>query len=75
MYKGDYLAFREITLAYSLPKVALDKIHLQGLEISVTGQNLGYLTKAKGVYSPEVASSSGGYPLPRIFVLGLSLTL
>lgn len=75
VYKGDYLAFREVTLSYRLPKVALDKMHMQGLEISVTGQNLGYLTKAKGVYSPEVASSNGGYPLPRIFVLGLSLTL
>jgi len=47
---------------------------MQGLDLSVTGQNLGYLTKAKDAYSPEVASATSGYPLPKILVLGLNLT-
>jgi len=74
VYKGDYLAFREVTLSYSLPKYLLNKLHMQGLDLSVTGQNLGYLTKAKDAYSPEVASATSGYPLPKILVLGLNLT-
>lgn len=73
-HKGDYLAFREVTLTYSLPRAILEKAYMQGLDISVTGQNLGYLTKAKGVYSPEVASNNGGYPLPIILIMGVSLT-
>lgn len=73
-HKGDYLAFREVTLTYSLPQRLLDKAKMQGLDVSLTGQNLGYLTGAKGVYSPEVASNNGGYPLPVILILGLNLT-
>ncbi len=73
-YRGDYLAFREVTLSYSLPKNLLDKMHMQALDLSITGQNLGYLTKAKDAYSPEVASATSGYPLPKILVLGLNLT-
>ncbi|MCR5131197.1 MAG: TonB-dependent receptor [Prevotella sp.] len=74
VYDGDYLSFREITLAYSLPKKLISKISLEDLTVSVTGQNLGYICDAPYVFSPEVASNNGGYPLPRMLVLGLNVT-
>lgn len=73
MYKGDYLAFREIFLSYALPKSISDKLRMQRFELSVTGQNLGYLTQGKNIYSPE-RSSFGGYPLPRTIIFGLSVS-
>ncbi|MGL5273800.1 MAG: SusC/RagA family protein, partial [Phocaeicola sp.] len=74
--KGDYLAFRVLTLSYEIPKRWLEKCSIENLRVSATGQNLGYLTKNK-FYSPEsrnsnVVSGGAGYPLPKTFILSLS---
>lgn len=85
VYNGNYLAFREISLTYSLPQNLLSKWNIQQLDFTVTGQNLGYLTAAKNVHSPELSNSdgiwseegpdrSGGYPLPRTVIFGINLT-
>ncbi len=75
-HKGDYLAFREINIGYSLPEKMASKIHSQGISITLTGQNLGYLSQST-LYSPEsgsidvTSSGAGGYPLPRTYVVAL----
>lgn len=85
VYNGNYLAFREISFTYSLPQSILSKWNIQNLDFTITGQNLGYLTAAKNVHSPELSSEdgiwaedgpdrSGGYPLPRTVVFGINLT-
>ncbi|MGL5318378.1 MAG: SusC/RagA family TonB-linked outer membrane protein [Bacteroidales bacterium] len=74
MFKGNYLAIRELTLAYQLPASLLKQAKVNRLEFSVTGQNLGYLTAAKGVFSPEQSDNNGGYPLPRSVIFGLNLS-
>lgn len=75
MYKGDYLAIRELALSYSLPKNWMDRIKAQKIEFSVTGQNLGYLSEAKFVTDHE---SGGGTdvtnPLPRTVIFGVNIT-
>ena len=76
-YKGDYLAVRELSLAYTLPKVLSTKFHCQQLDLSVTGQNLGYWCAGK-VATPEVSRNGGtasgtGYPLPRTLIFGVNL--
>ena len=49
---------------------------MTSLELSFTAQNLGYLTAAKYVYSPEPGASGwGGYALPRVFMFGLNVGL
>ena len=73
-YRGDYLAFREVSLSYKLPSQWIQKAKLSNVEVSVTGQNLGYLTAAKHLFSPEQANNNGGYPLPRTIILGLNVT-
>ena len=71
---GSYLAIRELSLSYALPVRLIEKIHCKKLELSVTGQNLGYITGAKKVFSPEQGGSIGTtYPLPRTLLFGLSL--
>lgn len=77
-YKGDYLAFREISLAYSLPQNIAKKLYMQAMNVSITGQNLGYLTAAP-IASPERAIGAGvasgtGYGLPRTLLFGINLT-
>ena len=79
--KGDYLALREVTLSYQLPKSLISKVHMTEASVYVTGQNLFYVTGYGGV-SPEPAVSTtyargidnGRYPTPRTLLFGLSLT-
>lgn len=76
--KGDYLAFRELSLAYKLPSSLAQRIKMEGFQVSLTGQNLYYWTK-NTLFSAESGSmtsadGSGGYPLPRTFILGVQLT-
>ena len=40
---GSYLACRELQLSYALPKSICEKLACQGVTVSVTGQNLGYI--------------------------------
>ncbi|MFD2940708.1 SusC/RagA family TonB-linked outer membrane protein [Flavobacterium notoginsengisoli] len=84
---GDYLCIREITFSYSFPKSLIEKASITSLRMYVTGSNLYYFTKYKGL-SPEVqgidggsslglnaAGSTGTYPVPRNIILGLNISL
>lgn len=77
--KGDYLALRELTLTYKLPKAFLTKIKMQNASIYATGQNLFYFTSYSGT-SPEPGLSgtlgvdTGRYPLPKSVIGGLNVT-
>ena len=79
--KADYLALRELTLSYNLPKAWTSKCFIQDASVYVTGQNLFYITGYEGT-SPEPAVSTtygqgidnGRYPTPRTVLFGLSLT-
>ena len=72
-YKGNYLAIRELSLTYSLPELWAKKVFCQKVDVSITGQNLGYITAAN-VASPEVSSAGSGYALPRTLLFGLNVT-
>lgn len=75
IYKGDYLAFREVTLSYKVPENFIAKAGMKTCELSMTVQNLGYLTAAKTMFSPEYGANSwGGYSLPRSIVFGLNVS-
>lgn len=76
-YDGSYLAIREISLAYTLPKNWVQKVMLQNVEVSVTGQNLGYITQCALVATPETLAgvAGSGYALPRTLLFGISVTL
>lgn len=77
-HRGDYLAFRELSLAYNLPSSIAEKLQMQSMNVSITGQNLGYL-KTAPVPNPERAYGGGvahgtGYGLPRTFLFGINVT-
>lgn len=86
-----YLRLKNISLGYTVPSKALEKIKLSQARIYVTGQNLWEYTKLKGNFDPEVTgaptvSSSGSsvtntgdvgmfYPLQRVISFGIQLSL
>jgi hypothetical protein len=79
--KGDYLAGREVTLSYELPRNILSKTKfLTRGRVYASGSNLFYMTKFTGP-TPEPPVSGGSitgyynglYPVPRSFVLGVDV--
>ncbi|HEX5025730.1 MAG TPA: SusC/RagA family TonB-linked outer membrane protein [Agriterribacter sp.] len=80
--KGDYLACREITLAYDFSKALLQKTHvLSQARIYLNTNNLFYITNFSGASpEPPVLDGSltgvfrGTYPTPISFVLGVQVS-
>lgn len=77
---GNYLNLRSLGLSYTFPKKFTNKFKCQDLTFSATGQNLFWLTKSTTTVPQNQTTggfnqaSTGGYPVPRSFVLGVSLT-
>lgn len=73
--KGDFLAFREVSLSYRFPSKFINKIFLQNLEFFGSVYNIGYLTPYDGLM-PEVYTGAdpGLYPRPRQIIFGINAT-
>ncbi len=71
---SDYLAVREVSLSYSLPASLLKKAKISGLRLTVTGQNLGYLTNGMLKLPERTGSQNSAYTVPTQLVFGANLT-
>lgn len=73
--KGDFLAFREVSLAYNIPEKFMNKIGIQGCEVFAGVYNIGYLTQYDGLM-PEIYTGNDNrtYPRPRQYNFGVRLT-
>lgn len=72
--KGDFIALREITLSYVLPESVVQPLNISQLRFNITGNNLHYFTKYKGLNPEDGGTDNGRYPLPRTIVFGANLT-
>ena len=78
---GNYLACKELSLSYQLPESICKKFKSQGLSLSVTGQNLGYI-KSCTIPLPDnttywtggTAGNGGTYNIPRTVIFGLNVS-
>ncbi|MCR4030687.1 MULTISPECIES: SusC/RagA family TonB-linked outer membrane protein [Flavobacterium] len=74
---GAYLRLKNVVLGYSLPKSFLEKAHIDGLRLYVSGQNLWTLSHFYAGYDPEVSygGSLGGefYPIMQTITFGANL--
>lgn len=73
--KSDYLAFREVSLSYSLPSSLLQKVKIPKATFTVTGQNLGYLTDRMLNFPERTGNQNGAYIIPTQLIFGLDITL
>ncbi|HRP58235.1 SusC/RagA family TonB-linked outer membrane protein, partial [Agriterribacter sp.] len=71
---SSYLAFREVSLSYSLPAALLEKARIRGLRLTVTGQNLGYLTNSLLNLPERTGSQNSAYTIPTQLIFGANLT-
>ncbi|MET6996022.1 SusC/RagA family TonB-linked outer membrane protein [Chitinophaga defluvii] len=72
--KGDFLAIREVTLSYNMPKTVLQRLKINGIRVHVTGNNLYYFTKYKGPNPEEGGQDNGHYPIPRNIIFGANIS-
>jgi len=85
---GSYIRLQNVSLGYNFSEDALEKLNLDRLRISLTGQNLFTITDYSG-YNPEVngrfnvggalnnttpGEDYGTYPLARVISLGLNVS-
>jgi len=75
--RGDYLACREITLAYDFPKTFLSRTKaFSKARIYFNANNIFYITKYSGA-SPEPPGNgidAGTYPVPRSYAFGVQVS-
>jgi hypothetical protein len=70
---ASYFVVKNITLSYSLPKMLLNKIGLQGLTLTAGAENLATFTARKGL-NPQYSFSGGSddtYVTARVFNFGV----
>ncbi|WP_298707199.1 TonB-dependent receptor, partial [Chitinophaga sp.] len=60
---SNYLAIREVSLSYSLPARILKPARISALTLSVSGQNLGYLTNSMLKLPERTGEQSSGYAI------------
>lgn len=74
-HKGDFLAFREVSLAYNFPEKLTKKMRISAFQIFGGVYNLGYITGYDGM-TPELylGYDYGQYPRPREYSMGVNIT-
>lgn len=71
---SSYVAFREVSLSYSLPSSILNKVKVSGLTFTVTGQNLGYLSNELLNLPERTGDQNSAYTIPTTLIFGANLT-
>ena len=76
LFNSSYMRLKNLQVYYDLPSSYLQKIHMKKLRFYASGQNLftwSKLPKALGI-DPEVSSPTAGYPLVKIYTLGVNVS-
>ncbi|OJU29009.1 MAG: SusC/RagA family TonB-linked outer membrane protein [Sphingobacteriales bacterium 41-5] len=71
---SGYLAFREVTLSYSVPRSILSRLKMNALRLSVTGQNLGYITNSLINLPERTGDQNSAYTIPTTLIFGANIT-
>lgn len=72
MRDGSFLRFKSFEVGYTLPKKWLHKAGVSNCRIYLSGTNLLCWSNFK-LWDPEMGSSGMGYPLQRVFNVGMNL--
>lgn len=82
VFDNTWIKLREVSLSYNFNKKLLQKIRLQGLQLTFAAHNIGYLyNNLKGKLNPESIQSNnpfnpveyGGVPYSRSFSFGVKV--
>lgn len=74
MRDGTFLRLKSAEIGYSLPENLLHRLHMTKLRFYLSGNNLLTFSKFK-LWDPEMAGNGLGYPVQRVFNIGVQLSL
>jgi hypothetical protein len=71
---SNYLAFREVSLSYAVPKEWISKAKIASLTLTASGQNLGYITNDMIVLPERTGLQNAAYTIPTMLIFGGKIT-
>ncbi|MCI1778488.1 MAG: TonB-dependent receptor [Bacteroidales bacterium] len=74
MEDGSFLRLKSVELGYTFPKKIVNNLYIKNLRIYLSGTNLLCFSKFK-LWDPEMAGNGLGYPLQRVYNIGLTIGL
>jgi hypothetical protein len=74
---ASYVNIRAVSLGYSLPQSFISRLNISRLQLFVSGENLGFFSKRKGLNNQQHFSgvTTNGYSPVRVISGGLNLNL
>lgn len=73
MRNGNFLRLKSAEVGYTLPAQAANKIKMANLRVYLSGSNLFCLSNFK-LWDPEMGGNGLGYPVQRVFNVGLQVS-
>jgi hypothetical protein len=74
MRNGSFLRLKSVEIGYNAPDRALQKFRIKALRFYVSATNLFVISKFK-LWDPEMGGSGLGYPIQRVYNMGLTISL
>ncbi len=74
MRSGNMLRLKSLEIGYNLPDKALSKIKLESLRFYLNASNL-FNISTFDLWDPEMGGNGLGYPIQRVFNIGLQIAL
>lgn len=74
MRDGSFLRLKTAELGYTFPKELTQKLNIGMVRIYLSGTNLLTFSKFK-LWDPEMAGNGLGYPVQRVFNIGININL
>ncbi|OQP64299.1 SusC/RagA family TonB-linked outer membrane protein [Niastella vici] len=71
----SFIRLKNVQLGYSLPKKLIGKAGISSLRIAGTAENLGTITKYRGLDPEKTGSNNNMYPLVKSYALSVQLGL
>ncbi|MDR0414856.1 MAG: SusC/RagA family TonB-linked outer membrane protein, partial [Prevotellaceae bacterium] len=74
MHDGSFMRLKTVELGYTLPVKLARSLRLQSLRLYFTGNNLLTFSSFK-LWDPEMGSNGLGYPIQRVYNIGININL
>jgi len=73
MRDGSFLRLKSVELGYTLPESMIKRLHVKDLRLYVSGTNLLSFSKFK-LWDPEMAGNGLGYPIQKVYNVGIQFS-
>ena len=73
LHNGEFIRLKQAEVGYSLPRALAERLYMKSLRLYVSGTNLWTLSGFK-LWDVEMGGNGLGYPVQKVFNLGINLT-